>query len=708
MAAKDIHFRDTAWDDVIIGVTTLAKTVKVTLGPKGRNVVINKSFGAPVVTKDGVTVAKEIELSNKFQNIGAQMVKEVASKTNDVAGDGTTTATVLAEAIFKHGAKLVTAGANPMDLKRGIDQAVKVAVAALEGLSRPMDGTDEIARVGAISANGDQEVGDILARAMSKIGMDGIITIEEANGLETQLEIVEGMQFDRGYLSPYFVTNPDSMEAVLEDAVILIHEKKISSMNDLLPVLEKVHEAGKPLLIIAEDVDGDALATLVVNKLRGNMNVCAIKAPGFGDRRKAMLEDLAVLTGGKAIMDDLGIKLDAITVADLGSARRVVITKDHTTVVDGEGERSAVKARVKQIRRQVKDTSSDYDREKLQERLAKLIGGVAVIHVGAATEVEMKEKKARVEDALNATRAATEEGIVPGGGVALVRAWEAVSALEVEGDEGFGVSVIANAILEPLRAIASNAGIDGSLVLHKVKQGEGAFGFNAASEEYGDMIEMGVLDPTKVVRTALQNAASVAGLLLTTEAMIAEKPEEGGGGAMGGMPGGMPGGMGGGMPGGGMPGGGIIGGMPGGLAGKPGGMPGGSPRAGSPAALGCIWIAAGPPTPLTGPAKPAGAELSGAAGMPRPATCPRPGPAWISVFFGPEGGGASAISVTIVSPRSTTKPSTLFTSFSSSLLPLDLIFLNSSQSASTTFMNLSKAMKVPTSMRWSEIVTRTR
>ena len=526
MAAKDIHFRDTAWDDVIAGVTPLAKTVKVTLGPKGRNVVINKSFGAPVVTKDGVTVAKEIELANKFQNIGAQMVKEVASKTNDVAGDGTTTATVLAEAIFKHGAKLVAAGANPMDLKRGIDEAVKVAVAELQSLSRPMDGTEEIARVGSISANGDQEVGAILARAMSKIGMDGIITIEEANGLETQLEIVEGMQFDRGYLSPYFVTNPDSMEAVLEDALLLIHEKKISSMNDLLPVLEKVHEAGKPLVIIAEDVDGDALATLVVNKLRGNMNVCAIKAPGFGDRRKAMLEDLAILTGGKAIMDDLGIKLDAISMADLGSARRVVITKDHTTVVDGAGESSAVKARVKQIRRQIKETGSDYDREKLQERLAKLSGGVALIRVGAATEVEMKEKKARVEDALHSTRAAVEEGILPGGGVALLRSSAALDGLEVDGDQRFGIDIIRRAVEEPLRQIVVNAGGEPSIIVEQVREGEGSYGYNARTGEFQDLFEAGVLDPMKVTRSALQNAASVAGLLLTTEALVADAEEE--------------------------------------------------------------------------------------------------------------------------------------------------------------------------------------
>ena len=543
MAAKDIHFREDAWSEVLKGVDVLAQTVKVTLGPKGRNVVIEKSFGAPIITKDGVTVAKEIELKDKFQNIGAQMVKEVASKTSDVAGDGTTTATVLAQAIYKAGSKMVAAGANPMDLKKGIDEAVGVVVAKLQQISRPTKDEDEIAKVGTISANGDEEVGKILAEAMSKIGKEGVITVEEAKGLQTELEIVEGMQFDRGYLSPYFVTDPDRMEAALEDCFLLIHEKKISAMKDLLPILEKVHEAAKPLLIIAEDVDGDALATLVVNKLRGNMNICAVKAPGFGDRRKAMLEDIAVLTGGRAIMEDLGIKLENIQMSDLGKARRVVVSKDNTTIVDGTGSRDSVKARVKQIRSMISETTSDYDREKLQERLAKLIGGVAVVHVGAATEVEMKEKKARVEDALNATRAAVEEGVVPGGGVALLRCLKELDKdLGLTGDKAFGVRIVRDAIQAPLRSIAENAGVDGALVVQKVSEKEGAFGWNAQTEEYGDMFAMGVIDPTKVVRSALQNAASVSSLLLTTEAVIAQKPEKkkpmpagGGGGGMGGM-----------------------------------------------------------------------------------------------------------------------------------------------------------------------------
>ena len=526
MPAKEINFREDAWAEVLKGVNTLATTVKVTLGPKGRNVVLEKSFGAPVVTKDGVTVAKEIELPNKFQNIGAQMVKEVASKTSDVAGDGTTTATVLAEAIYTHGAKMVAAGANPMDLKRGIDAAVSTLLEALSGLSRDTKDAAEIATVGTISANGDEEIGQILSEAMGKIGMDGVITVEEAKGLMTELEIVEGMQFDRGYLSPYFITDADRMEAVLEDAYVLVHEKKISNMKDLLPVLDKVHQASKPLLILAEDIDGEALATLVVNKLRGNMNVVAVKAPGFGDRRKAMLEDIAILTGGKAIMDDLGIKLDSLTLDDLGTARRIVVTKDNTTMVDGAGNTDDVRGRVKQIRSQIANTTSDYDREKLQERLAKLIGGVAIIHVGAATEVEMKEKKARVEDALNATRAAVEQGVVPGGGVALIRAMASLDSLTLDGDEAFGVNIIRDAIQAPLKSIALNAGVDGTLVVDKVKNGEGSFGFNAATETYGDMFEMGVIDPTKVVRTALQNAASVAGLILTTDAMVAETPKE--------------------------------------------------------------------------------------------------------------------------------------------------------------------------------------
>ena len=543
MAAKDIHFREDAWGEVLKGVDVLAQTVKVTLGPKGRNVVIEKSFGAPIITKDGVTVAKEIELKDKFQNIGAQMVKEVASKTSDVAGDGTTTATVLAQAIYKAGSKMVAAGANPMDLKKGIDEAVGVVVAKLQQISRPTKDEDEIAKVGTISANGDEEVGKILAEAMSKIGKEGVITVEEAKGLETELEIVEGMQFDRGYLSPYFVTDPDRMEAALEDCFLLIHEKKISAMKDLLPILEKVHEAAKPLLIIAEDVDGDALATLVVNKLRGNMNICAVKAPGFGDRRKAMLEDIAILTGGQVISEDLGIKLENVTLAMLGRAKKVMIEKENTTIVNGAGKKADIEGRISQIKAQIEETTSDYDREKLQERLAKLVGGVAIIRVGAATEVEMKEKKARVEDALNATRAAVEEGVVPGGGVALLRCLKELdNDLGLTGDKAFGVRIVRDAIQAPLRSIAENAGVDGALVVQKVSEKEGAFGWNAQTEEYGDMFAMGVIDPTKVVRSALQNAASVSSLLLTTEAVIAQKPEKkkpmpagGGGGGMGGM-----------------------------------------------------------------------------------------------------------------------------------------------------------------------------
>ena len=527
MAAKEIQYGEHARAEILAGVDALANAVKVTLGPKGRNVVIQKSFGAPLSTKDGVTVAKEIELKNRFRNMGAQMVKEVASKTSDVAGDGTTTATVLAQSIYHHGAKLVAAGVNPMDLKRGIDAAVDVVLHEIKKLSRPADDPKTIAQVGTISANGDVEIGNILAEAVAKIGKDGVITVEEAKGLHTELDIVEGMQFDRGYLSPYFVTDSDRMEAVLEDAYILVHEKKISNMKDLLPLLESIHETSKPLLIIAEDIDGEALATLVVNKLRGTLNICAVKAPGFGDRRKAMLEDIAILTGARAIMDDLGIKLDTVTVSDLGSAKRVVVGKENTTVVDGAGSREAVKGRVKQIRAQIKATTSDYDREKLQERLAKLVGGVAVIYVGAATEVEMKEKKARVEDALNSTRAAVEEGTVPGGGVALLRALPALSHLKPTDDSRFGVEIVRSAIQSPIRAIVANAGLDGAVVVQKVLSGEGAYGFNAATEEYGDMYEMGIIDPSKVTRSALQNAASVAGLLLTTEAMIAEKPQIG-------------------------------------------------------------------------------------------------------------------------------------------------------------------------------------
>ncbi len=541
MAAKDIQFRETARGEILKGVDALANAVKVTLGPKGRNVVIEKSFGAPLVTKDGVTVAKEIELPGKLQNMGAQMVKEVASKTNDVAGDGTTTATVLAQAIYRAGSKLVAAGVNPMDIKKGIDKAVEAVVADVKSQARPIASNQEIAQVATISANGDAEVGEILARAMDKITKDGVITVEEAKGNKTELDIVKGMQFDRGYLSAYFVTNADRMECILEDAYVLVHEKKLSSMKDLLPVLEAVHEAGKPLLIIAEDIEGEALATLVVNKLRGNMQIAAVKAPGFGDRRKAMLEDIAILTGGRALMDDLGIKLDTVTVADLGRAKRIEISKDHTTIIDGAGAADAIKARVKQIRAQIEETTSSYDKEKLQERLAKIVGGVAVIHVGATTELEMKEKKARVEDALHATRAAVEEGIVPGGGVALVRALRSLANVQVVGEQSHGVAIIREAIQEPIKAIAANAGIDGTIVVHKVAEGNGAFGFDAQTETYGDMLEKGILDPAKVTRTALQNAASVAGLLLTTEAVISQKPEKkkaaapGGGGDMGGM-----------------------------------------------------------------------------------------------------------------------------------------------------------------------------
>jgi chaperonin GroEL len=526
MAAKEIHFRENARGAVLQGVNTLAGAVRVTLGPKGRNVVLQKSFGSPVITKDGVTVAKEIELANKFENMGAQMVKEVASKTSDVAGDGTTTATVLAQAVFIHGSKLVAAGANPMDLKIGIDAAVKAITTHLEGQARQCNDTKEIAQVGTISANGDTTIGDILAECMDKVGKEGVITVEEAKGLDTTSDIVEGMQFDRGYLSPYFVTDQDRMEAVLEDAYVLVHEKKITNMKDLLPILEKVAEAGKPLLIVAEDIEGDALATLVVNTLRKTMVAVAVKAPGFGDRRKAMLGDLATLTGANAVMEDLGIKLDGITIDDLGKAERVVISKDNTTLINGGGSAIEIKARVKQIRTQIEDTSSDYDREKLQERLAKLVGGVAVVYVGAATEVEMKERKARVEDALNATRAAAEEGIVPGGGVALIRAQASLDDLGLTGDQAFGVEIIRNACEAPLRIIAKNAGEDGSIIIHLVRQGEGAYGWNGATGEYGDMFDFGVIDPTKVTRTALQNAASVAGLLLTTEAMIAEKVED--------------------------------------------------------------------------------------------------------------------------------------------------------------------------------------
>ncbi len=526
MAAKDIVFSSAARAEIGKGLNLLANAVKVTLGPRGRNVVIEKSWGSPTVTKDGVTVAKEVEIENKFQNMGAQMVKEVASKTSDVAGDGTTTATVLAQAIYNEGAKLVAAGLNPMDLKRGIDAAVAAVVEQIKSMSTPTKGKDDIAQVGTISANGDTEIGNMIAEAMKKVGKEGVITVEESKTLTSELDVVEGMQFDRGYLSPYFVTDSERMEAVLNDCYILAHEKKISNMKDLLPVLEQVAKQGKPLLIIAEEVDGEALATLVVNKLRGTLQVCAVKAPGFGDRRKAMLGDIAVLTGGQAVTEDLGIKLENLTLNDLGRAKRVVVDKDNTTVVEGNGKKDSIDARVKTIRREIEDTSSDYDREKLQERLAKLVGGVAVIRVGAATEVEMKEKKARVEDAMHATRAAVEEGIVPGGGVALIRCIAALDKLSFDDDRRYGVNIIRRALEEPLRQISGNAGVDGSIVVAKVKESSGSFGFNAAKLEYEDLVKAGVIDPSKVVRIAIQNAASVSGLMLTTETLIAEKPKK--------------------------------------------------------------------------------------------------------------------------------------------------------------------------------------
>jgi chaperonin GroEL len=538
MSAKDIVFSEKARAHVLRGVNQLADAVKVTLGPKGRNVVINKSFGSPLVTKDGVTVAKEIELENKLENMGAQMVKEVASKTSDVAGDGTTTATVLAQAIYREGVKLVSAGVNPMDLKRGIDKAVTAISSELDNISKPTESHTDVAQVGTISANGDTTIGDIIAEAMEKVGQDGVITVEEAKGLDTTLETVDGMQFDRGYLSPYFVTDPERMVTELEDPFLLIHEKKISNMKDLLPLLEKIAQAGRPLVIVAEDVDGEALATLVVNKLRGTLKVAAVKAPGFGDRRKAMLQDIAILTGGEVISEDLGFKLENASVNHLGSAKRITIDKDNTTIVDGAGEKEGITGRVGQIRGQIESTSSDYDREKLQERLAKLVGGVAVIKVGAATETEMKEKKARVEDALHATRAAVEEGIVPGGGVTLIRAARALEGLQFDREQQMGVDIIKRAVEEPLRMIARNAGVDGSIVIQEVRNSEGAFGFNAATEQYGDMLEFGIIDPTKVVRHALQNAASVAGLMITTEALIADKPEDKKAAAAGGPPGG--------------------------------------------------------------------------------------------------------------------------------------------------------------------------
>jgi chaperonin GroEL len=527
MSAKEIKYDHKAREAMLKGVNTLADAVKVTLGPKGRNVILEKSFGAPAITKDGVTVAKEIELEDKFENMGAQMVREVASKTSDVAGDGTTTATILAQAIYREGARLVAAGTNPMALKRGIDRAVGLVVEELHKISKPTKDQKEIAQVGTISANNDASIGNIIADAMSKVGKEGVITVEEAKSMETTLEVVEGMQFDRGYSSPYFVTNPEKMEVSLEEPYILVHEKKISAMKDLLPLLEQIAKMGKPLLIVAEDVEGEALATLVVNKLRGTLQVAAVKAPGFGDRRKAMLEDISILTGGQVISDDMGWKLENVTVKELGSCRKIVIDRDNTTIIDGAGSREAIEGRVKQIRAQIEETTSDYDREKLQERLAKLVGGVAVIRVGAATEIEMKEKKARVEDALNATRAAVEEGIVPGGGVALLRCVPVLNETKFEvHDEQLGSNIIKRAVEEPIRQIANNAGFEGSVVAEHVKNQKGAHGFNAESGEYEDLMAAGVIDPTKVVRFALQNAASVASLLITTEAMIAEKPKK--------------------------------------------------------------------------------------------------------------------------------------------------------------------------------------
>ena len=527
MAAKELRFQEEARNKILKGVNTLADAVKVTLGPRGRNVLIEKTFGSPTVTKDGVTVAKEIELEDKFENMGAQMVKEVASKTSDVAGDGTTTATVLAQAIYREGMRLVTAGANPMGLKRGIDKAVDTVVKELEKLSKPVKSKEEIAQVGTVSANNDSLIGEIIAEAMDKVGKEGVITVEEAKTTETSLDVVEGMQFDRGYLSPYFVTDPEKMECVLEDVYILLHEKKISSMKDLLPLLEQIARMGKPLLVIAEDVEGEALATLVVNRIKGTLSCCAVKAPGFGERRKAMLQDIAILTGGQAFTEDLGVKLENVKITDLGRAKRIVVDKDNTTIIEGAGKKEEIKARMNQIRAQIEETTSDYDREKLQERLAKLAGGVAVIKVGAATETEMKEKKARVEDALNATKAAVEEGIVPGGGVAYIRCIPALENLKLDDeDEQFGVNIVKKALEEPARWIAQNAGMDGAIVVDKIKSGKGGYGFNAQKLEFEDLTKAGIIDPTKVVRSALQNASSVAGLLITTECLVAEKPEE--------------------------------------------------------------------------------------------------------------------------------------------------------------------------------------
>ena len=543
MAAKQLEFDEAARHSLLRGVEKLARAVKATLGPSGRNVILDKKFGSPTITKDGVTVAKEIELENPYENMGAQLVREVASKTSDIAGDGTTTATVLAESIYREGLKNVTAGANPTSLQRGINKAVEAIVAELGKISKKVSDSSEIAQVATVSANWDKTIGQIIADAMEKVGKDGTITVEEAKSIETTLDVVEGMQFDKGYLSPYFATNAEAMEAILENAYILIHEKKISSLKDLLPLLEKVAKGGRPLLIIAEDVEGEALATLVVNKLRGTLQVCAVKAPGFGDRRKAMLEDIAVLTGGRCITEDLGIKLESISLDDLGKAKRVVVEKEATTIVEGEGKSKDIQGRVAQIRRQIEETTSDYDREKLQERLAKLAGGVAVINVGAATETEMKEKKARVEDALHATRAAVEEGIVPGGGVALIRAQKALGNLKLEGDEAIGAQIVHRAVEAPLRQLADNAGQEGALIVQEVKKGKGNEGYNVATGAYEDLVKAGVVDPTKVTRSALQNASSISGLLLTTEALVTEIPEKekapampgGGMGGMGGM-----------------------------------------------------------------------------------------------------------------------------------------------------------------------------
>ncbi|MDI1336747.1 MAG: chaperonin GroEL [Lacunisphaera sp.] len=545
MAAKQLLFDEAARQKILRGVEILSRAVKVTLGPKGRNVVIDKKFGSPTVTKDGVTVAKEVELPDPYENMGAQMVKEVASKTSDAAGDGTTTATVLAEGIYREGLKNVTAGANPVYLKRGIDKAVEAAVAELARVSKKVNDREEIRQVATVSANWDETIGNIIADAMDKVGKDGTITVEEAKSIETSLDVVEGMQFDKGYLSPYFATNMEAQEAVLEDAYVLIHEKKIANLQEFLPLLQSVAKTGKPLLVIAEEVEGEALAALVVNKIRGTINVCAVKAPGFGDRRKAMLEDIAVLTGGKCITEDLGLKLENLTIADLGKAKRITVDKENTTIVEGGGKTSEIQGRVKQIRRQIEETTSDYDKEKLQERLAKLAGGIAVINVGASTEVEMKEKKARVEDALHATRAAVEEGIVAGGGVALLRTIKAIEALKLEGDEAFGAQIVRRAIEHPIRMLCANAGVDAGVVVKEVLSGKGNLGYNVATGEYEDLVKAGVVDPTKVTRTALQNAASIAGLLLTTECMITDLPEKkeapggggghGGGGGMGGM-----------------------------------------------------------------------------------------------------------------------------------------------------------------------------